>query len=70
MPKTTTQLGDLANPIEATLDGDMLTLRINLAYRSSTVTAKGNVRIASTLGNKEVLPFVFIGVNAYAKAGA
>ena len=47
---------------------DKLILEINLKHRGQT-TAKGNARVCSTLGNKEVPDSkgVMIGLNMYVK---
>lgn len=51
-----------------TIDGDTLTITIDLSYRASAEPAPGKktIRVASTLGNVEIPgDGVRLGINAY-----
>jgi len=52
--------------VKIAVDGKKLVITIDMAYRGVT-TDKGNTRVASTLGNKEVPGSggVMLGLNAY-----
>lgn len=54
--------------VEYTLDGDYLTVVIDLSHRAGTapVPGKKTIRVASTLGNVEIPGTeVRLGINAY-----
>ena len=61
-------LGDLRNPLSISVDDDgIVTIRFDSTYTAPERTEKGNARVASTLGNKEITPGLFLGLNAYRK---
>ncbi len=76
MARSTTQapavhLGDPRNPIIVRHEGDRTIIEFDHTFRAPETTGKGNRRIASSLGNKEVITpdgaSFIIGLNAYAQ---
>ena len=51
--------------VSYTVEGDDLVIRINTKHRNDVGKEK-TLRVASTMGNKELAPGVVVGVNAYA----
>jgi len=54
--------------VKITVDKDVMTITIDLTHRGQ-VSDKGNIRVASTLGNKEIPGSggIILGLNAYVK---
>ena len=76
MPRGTTPiampLGDSRNPVMVRHEGDRTIVEFDHTYLAPEATEKGNHRIASTLGNKEVVTAdgtrFHLSLNAYRKA--
>lgn len=56
--------------IEQSINGDILTLKIDLSKRGNKSTSGKTIRIASSEGNKRIKGTeIFFGLNVYTKEG-
>ena len=65
MTASKTEVKNVGENVSYTVDGDTLTLTIDLGHRSDVGKEK-TLRVATTMGNKELAEGVMVGVNAYA----
>lgn len=61
----TPELTSIGENVSYSVEGDTLVVKIKLDYRNDVGNPK-TVRVATTGGNKELAPGVFVGINAYA----
>jgi hypothetical protein len=64
-PKNQPEVKTEGENVTYTVDGNTLTITIDLAHRNDVGKEK-TLRVASTMGNKELAPGVVVGINAYA----
>ncbi len=60
--QTLTELGE---NVKIAVEGNELTIKIDLSHRGGISASGKTLRVASTNGNKDVGDGVFLGINAY-----
>lgn len=55
------------NNVEMKVEGDKLTIEVDLSKNFGPSASGKTIQIASTLGNKQVKEGVFMGLNVYKK---
>lgn len=62
---TKTEYTEAGENVRYAVEGDDLVVRVNLKHRGGLSASGKTVRVATTNGNKELAPGVFVGFNAY-----
>ena len=60
-----TEYATTGENVRYAVEGNELVLRIDLTHRGGLSASGKTVRVATTNGNKELAPGVFVGFNAY-----
>lgn len=61
----TPELTSVGENVRYAVEGNELVVRIDLTHRGGLSASGKTVRVATTNGNKELAPGVFVGFNAY-----
>jgi hypothetical protein len=67
MASTKPESVNVGENVSYSIDGDTLTVVIDMSHRATNAPLEGKktIRVASTLGNKELPTGVYLGINAY-----